>query len=495
MASKNFSLVDIEKENDDLQFQDFGLSSSTSQATNSQTHYFTNFPESPGHQTDSQKLLGEYRDDEERRPQGEAETKEASLWTLEYYQRYFDVDTKQVGDRIMWSMIPKPGVSFLELHIRPKPDLYGPFWICLTLVFTAAIAGNISNYLQTEGQLSQHWRYDFHKVSLAAGLVFSYGWLVPLVLYCALRFKTPKPPLSLLHLICLYGYSLSVLVPICIVWAVPVYWLWWCVGIVGVVLSGVVLCKAVWEGLRSGSVSVEEEDTEEVVTVNSSLKNVAVVVVAVVAVLHVAMAMLLMVYFFSIPGGGAVVGSSADPSATLPKNASLPVAAAPQAGQIAEKLVGSAGTAKEAGLGDVAAAPGTGHEVGSPDEDRSVKMPRSPGTQNSAAVVESSGKFDAAEVDLAKVDRDGLNKVDVAANADAASNTDTITVKVQADVSAKKTLVSPKKDAAAVRSSDGNLAPASNGTPDVLSPNLLKAAAVAPLSSESDSAVQRRTVM
>jgi len=27
--------------------------------------------------------------------------------------------------------------------IRPNPDLYGPFWLCMTLIFTTAISGNI----------------------------------------------------------------------------------------------------------------------------------------------------------------------------------------------------------------------------------------------------------------------------------------------------------------------------------------------------------------
>ena len=38
----------------------------------------------------------------------------------------------------------------------------GPFWICTTLVFTTAIAGNMANYIQYGGKDYQ-WRYDFHK--------------------------------------------------------------------------------------------------------------------------------------------------------------------------------------------------------------------------------------------------------------------------------------------------------------------------------------------
>ena len=38
----------------------------------------------------------------------------------------------------------------------------GPFWICTTLVFTTAIAGNLANYIQHGGN-DYEWRYDFHK--------------------------------------------------------------------------------------------------------------------------------------------------------------------------------------------------------------------------------------------------------------------------------------------------------------------------------------------
>lgn len=58
-----------------------------------------------------------------------------SLFTIEYYQQFFNVDTVMVVDRIFTSMIPKraPG-NYLKSHIGLNPDLYGPFWIVITLV-------------------------------------------------------------------------------------------------------------------------------------------------------------------------------------------------------------------------------------------------------------------------------------------------------------------------------------------------------------------------
>jgi hypothetical protein len=89
----------------------------------------------------------------------------SNFWTLAYYQQFFDVDTTDVKNRLLYSMVPLPGKSFLEHHIRPRPDLYGPFWVCVTLVFSIAISGNVADFLQKSVALDDHnWHYDFHKV-------------------------------------------------------------------------------------------------------------------------------------------------------------------------------------------------------------------------------------------------------------------------------------------------------------------------------------------
>lgn len=58
-----------------------------------------------------------------------------SFFTIEYYQQFFNVDTAIVLDRIASSMIPKRApVNYVKQHIGSNPDLYGPFWIVVTLV-------------------------------------------------------------------------------------------------------------------------------------------------------------------------------------------------------------------------------------------------------------------------------------------------------------------------------------------------------------------------
>lgn len=47
------------------------------------------------------------------------------MLSFAYYQQYFDVDTQQVKERLMWSFVPRPSRDTLTHYIRPTPDLYG----------------------------------------------------------------------------------------------------------------------------------------------------------------------------------------------------------------------------------------------------------------------------------------------------------------------------------------------------------------------------------
>lgn len=91
-------------------------------------------------------------------------------------------------------MIPHGVDNYLISHIRPKPDLYGPFWVCVTLIFAIAISGNLANYFHSAAKSENyHWKYEFHIVSQAATCIFFYAWLLPLILWGALTwFKSQE---------------------------------------------------------------------------------------------------------------------------------------------------------------------------------------------------------------------------------------------------------------------------------------------------------------
>ncbi|XP_048847693.1 protein YIPF2 isoform X1 [Brienomyrus brachyistius] len=176
------------------------------------------------------------------------------FWTFEYYQSFFNVDTMQVLDRIRGSVMPLPGRNFIKHHIRGNPDLYGPFWICATLVFSMAISGNLSTFLSNLGQSQNQYRPQFHRVTIAAVAVFVYAWLVPLCVWGFLTWRKGTEPqissYSFLETVCVYGYSLFIYVPTSVLWMIPLNWLQWLLIVVATAISGSLLVVTFWPIVR-----------------------------------------------------------------------------------------------------------------------------------------------------------------------------------------------------------------------------------------------------
>jgi len=59
---------------------------------------------------------------------------------------------------MLWSMIPRKQ-SYLEL-LRPNADLYGPFWVPMTLLFSISIAGNLTKLLSQSSDTSWEFHFD-----------------------------------------------------------------------------------------------------------------------------------------------------------------------------------------------------------------------------------------------------------------------------------------------------------------------------------------------
>jgi len=209
------------------------------EVNNSHTLTFNHSPQTPG-ASSGPTSTPTYNDDENKPSH--------SIWSMEYYQQFFNVNTEQVMERIMWAIVPKPGVNYLQQHIQSKPDLYGPFWICVTLVFTIAISGNLANYLHTAASATYHWKYNFHAVTFAATAIFAYAWLLPSCLWGFLKYHGAmhEGAITLLELLCVYGYSLAIYVPISVMWVIQIGWLQWLLVMVGAAMSGYVLVTAIW---------------------------------------------------------------------------------------------------------------------------------------------------------------------------------------------------------------------------------------------------------
>lgn len=186
----------------------------------------------------------------------EQAAKATGFLSVAFYQKFFDVDTVVVTDRILSLMIPNRAAGAMD-KINRKPDLYGPFWIVVTLIFMIAVSGNLADFLHHQG--SHKWHYNFHLISYAATIIISYVILTPLAIWAALQW-TPKheqvltsaadeeeqqdeekSSTGLLALICSYGYSLAIYIPVSLLWTVQISVFQWILLISAATASGLAL--------------------------------------------------------------------------------------------------------------------------------------------------------------------------------------------------------------------------------------------------------------
>ncbi|XP_012585193.1 PREDICTED: protein YIPF2 isoform X4 [Condylura cristata] len=193
-------------------------------------------------------------------------------------------DKTAVLERIKGSMLPRPGHNFVRHHLRNRPDLYGPFWICATLAFVLAITGNLTLVLAQRRDPSIHYSPQFHKVTVAGITIYCYAWLVPLALWGFLRWRQGTRdhmgPYTFLETVCVYGYSLFVFIPTVVLWLIPIPWLQWLFGALALALSAAGLVFTLWPVVR--------EDT----------RLVAAVLLSTIVLLHALLAMGCKFYFF-----------------------------------------------------------------------------------------------------------------------------------------------------------------------------------------------------
>jgi hypothetical protein len=83
-------------------------------------------------------------------------------------REYFNINSAEVGKRILYSIIPF-NPKFHDISEK-NPDLYGPFWIYTTLIFVIAAAGSFSSFL--DGKSSKNYFQVF--VPISAGIVILY---------------------------------------------------------------------------------------------------------------------------------------------------------------------------------------------------------------------------------------------------------------------------------------------------------------------------------
>ncbi|VDM52375.1 unnamed protein product [Angiostrongylus costaricensis] len=177
--------------------------------------------------------------------------RKSNFFSIGFYQQFFDVETDQVLRRVLNSAVPTNS-NFILDFVHPMPDFWGPFWISVTLVFSIGIFGNIAQYIENDGKPGEYGS-DFRLVTSSASLIFVYVVLIPIILSAIMWQRKSELQYSISDLLCAYGYSLSIFVPVSILWTLDINWFRWTLIFTAVSLSGIVLAKSVWPAFKSDS--------------------------------------------------------------------------------------------------------------------------------------------------------------------------------------------------------------------------------------------------
>ena len=180
-------------------------------------------------------------------PSSSAHSANAPFYSLNYYKPYFDITTDVLFARMMRAVNPKSTVLYTD---DATPDLYGPFWITTTLCLLLAVCSNLASYIELktsvheEGEKEPSWHYDFRTLTVSVSVFYSLITWVPVVFYVLL--SRAGHPRGLVELICIQGYSFSVLLGVIVMMLIPVSGLRWTVVAVGAFIQCWFVVKNVW---------------------------------------------------------------------------------------------------------------------------------------------------------------------------------------------------------------------------------------------------------
>ncbi|VDO13812.1 unnamed protein product [Rodentolepis nana] len=187
-----------------------------------------------------------------------------SKFSIDYYRTYFDVDTYQVVQRSLSGLIPFSKRFSLAASLKPNPDLYGPFWITVTIIFSVAFSGSIHEYIQSKDAAALS-TFNFGRVTISTTLLFLYWCVLPAVLTSVIYFKRqsavsdievvhdePKPKFGSLftELLAIYGYSMISFIPAAVLLCIPGSYLQYTLIGVACVISLIVLCTTTWSTFK-----------------------------------------------------------------------------------------------------------------------------------------------------------------------------------------------------------------------------------------------------
>ena len=142
-----------------------------------------------------------------------------SCFKMESYSQYFDVETSDVVERLKASLLKfwlpdqfrTSVVGDCKTDTFKGPDLYGPVWISLTLVFLLAVTSNIHAYFKHKRRAKheddlEEFEYDIHLLLHSSSVALVFVFCVSTCFWFATNCMG-MPGISWAMWVCCYGYS------------------------------------------------------------------------------------------------------------------------------------------------------------------------------------------------------------------------------------------------------------------------------------------------
>jgi hypothetical protein len=134
--------------------------------------------------------------------------------SVDTLQEYFDVSSDEVKERLLAAAMP---FKVDSETFRSKPDMWGPFWIATTAVLFLSGSANFSKVVE----LGDQAKTDYSLAGSVGTVIYGSVVAVPIVVRAA-QYAMNAGDINFKQLICAFGYSLFVLIPVSIVCVTPV---------------------------------------------------------------------------------------------------------------------------------------------------------------------------------------------------------------------------------------------------------------------------------
>ena len=123
-----------------------------------------------------------------------ASTSSGSIFSFQYYRKYFDVTTSDVVARLSSALTP---TNDRFLHDIDTPDLYGAVWVPATVSFLSFAFGVIASWA------NNGLAYNFVSLVLTSLVLFGFTFGFPFVVKYIDAARSPP----LVNMMTLFGYS------------------------------------------------------------------------------------------------------------------------------------------------------------------------------------------------------------------------------------------------------------------------------------------------